>query len=192
MVPALTSPDEPSPQQLPLPESRRSIEKRLQQTRREQELNLAKLKTRVQLLNRQEMQTQAKIKQAKGYAAKVALVRQLQDARENDLHQASKERSIQTLTRAIEVEQARQRHKEAMDKAKQAKEIGMLLDSISVKRSKEAIMQQKDLDRAQQEERWRQRQQAMMETKAQRFQQVQQRAQRKATASQQRHAQAVD
>ena len=192
MVPALTSPDEPSPQQLPLPESRRSIEKRLQQTRREQELNLAKLKTRVQLLNRQEMQTQAKIKQAKGYAAKVALVRQLQDARENDLHQASKERSIQTLTRAIEVEQARQRHKEAMDKAKQAKEIGMLLDSISVKRSKEAIMQQKDLDRAQQEERWRQRQQAMMETKAQHFQQVQQRAQRKVTASQQRHAQAVD
>ena len=189
---ALASPGERLSLQAPPAESRRSIEKRLAQTRREQEDNLTKLKTRVQLLNRQERQTQAKIKQAQTYAQKVALVRKLQDERESTLDRASKERSIETLTRAIGVEQARQRHKEALDKATQAKTIETLLDSISVKRSKEAIMRQKELDQAQEEERLRQRQQALMETKATHFLQSQQRARRKAEAQQKLHAQAVD
>ena len=189
---ALASPGGTPGHMAPPAESRRSIEKRLAQTRREQEDNLTKLKTRVQLLNRQERQTQAKIKQAQTYAQKVALVRKLQDERESTLDRASKERSIETLSRAIGVEQARQRHKEALDKATQAKTIETLLDSISVKRSKEAIMRQKELDQAQEEERLRQRQQALMETKATHFLQSQQRARRKAEAQQMQHAQAVD
>ena len=100
--------------------------------------DLQTLKTRVRILNKEENKIQSKIKNTKTLANKMASVKQVQQDRFLKVQQMNRERTLQTLNQAISIEQERQRHKNALERARKDKELAVLIGSITVKKNRKA------------------------------------------------------
>lgn len=130
----------------------KAMQRQIKDTRKASLTDLNKLKSRVHLLNKEEYKMQQKIKQTKRLSEKISSVRQLQEERFQTLQQASKERSLQSIKHAIHVEEERQRHLQAMERGRKNRELAVLLNSISIKRTRKAIKERKEQEQIHLEE----------------------------------------
>ena len=98
--------------------------------------DLQALKSRVRMLNKDEQKIQMKIKQTNILANKLAGAKQAQADRFQSIKQMNRERTLQTLTQSITIEQERQRHRKALEKARRDKELAVITGSMAIKETK--------------------------------------------------------
>ena len=95
---------------------------------------------------------QHKVKQTKRLNEKISQVRQFQQERFESIQQINRERSIEGLKKSIQIEEERQRHQQALVRGKKGRELAVMLDSITIKRTKRADKQRKELEQLHLEE----------------------------------------